>query len=257
MKLLRSFVIAFSMFSKIPMPKVEWNKENMKYSMCFFPWVGALIGALALFIQWLCEVFGIENFLRSALLCVLPVLVTGGIHMDGFCDTADALSSYQNREKKLEILKDSHIGAFAVLYSIVYFILYAGVLSELDSMKSVGILLVGFILSRSLSGLALVTFKSAKDSGTLYTFTSASHKGIVFGVLLLYIALCFAVIGFLSPVTAGITLLFGGLVFLYYRIMSYRQFGGITGDVAGYFLQIFELVFAFAVLIGMKLEMIL
>ena len=43
-----SFVVAFSMYSKIPMPRADWNKENMKYSMCFFPWVGLVIGALEL-----------------------------------------------------------------------------------------------------------------------------------------------------------------------------------------------------------------
>ena len=43
-----SFIVAFSMYSKIPMPRADWNKENMKYSMCFFPWVGLVIGALEL-----------------------------------------------------------------------------------------------------------------------------------------------------------------------------------------------------------------
>ena len=48
------------------------------------------------------------------------LLVTGGIHMDGYMDTMDALHSYGNREKKLEILKDSHIGAFAVIMTVLY-----------------------------------------------------------------------------------------------------------------------------------------
>ena len=46
--LINSFVVAFSMYSKIPMPRADWTKENMKYSMCFFPWVGLAVGALEL-----------------------------------------------------------------------------------------------------------------------------------------------------------------------------------------------------------------
>ena len=65
--------------------------------------------------------------MRGASFVLLPVLVTGGIHMDGFLDTTDALSSWQPREKKLEILKDSHAGAFAIIMGCSYFVLALGV----------------------------------------------------------------------------------------------------------------------------------
>ena len=59
------------------------------------------------------------------------LLVTGGIHMDGYMDTMDALHSYGSREKKLEILKDSHIGAFAVIMTVLYVLIAAGAYSEI------------------------------------------------------------------------------------------------------------------------------
>ena len=90
--------------------------------MCFFPLIGAIIGGLS----WMWGYWGIRlvnsrTFYAVALL-LIPVMVTGGIHLDGLLDTSDALHSYQSRERKLEILKDSHAGAFAILTAVVYFL---------------------------------------------------------------------------------------------------------------------------------------
>ncbi|MBR6569913.1 MAG: adenosylcobinamide-GDP ribazoletransferase, partial [Clostridia bacterium] len=113
MRLIRSLAIAFSTYSRIPMPQVEWSDENRKYTMCFFPLIGAVIGLLLGAWLWLCDVLAIGAVLRGAVGALLPLLVTGGIHMDGFMDTMDAMASWQTRARRLEILKDSHTGAFA------------------------------------------------------------------------------------------------------------------------------------------------
>ena len=98
MDLLGSFVIAFSMYSRIPMPQVEWSEKRMKYAMCFFPAVGVAV-ALGLWAAvWVCSRLECQ-WLGKLLPPAIAVLVTGGIHMDGFLDTVDALSSHQSREK--------------------------------------------------------------------------------------------------------------------------------------------------------------
>lgn len=66
----------------------------------------------------------------TAVLILIPVLITGGIHLDGLLDTADALSSYKTKEEKLEILKDSHAGAFAIIIGICWFVLDFGIYSR-------------------------------------------------------------------------------------------------------------------------------
>jgi len=78
--------------------------------------------------------------LYAVVLTLIPVVITGGIHLDGLLDTADALSSYQPRERRLEILKDSHAGAFAIIVCCMYFLAYFGFASEpfFDSMNSIG-----------------------------------------------------------------------------------------------------------------------
>lgn len=248
MNVVKSFFIAFSMYSKIPMPRIEWTKESMKYSLCFFPVVGVVIGIFWTAWMYIAEALGAGTVFRTAVLVLLPVAVTGGIHLDGLLDTADALSSYKSMEEKLRILKDSHAGAFAIIVGISYFLLYFGILSEADSI-SVLVLAFGFVLSRALSGLAMVSFKMAKNTGLAATFSDMAAKGRVRVVLLLYVLACVAVMLVLRPLEGAVCVIGALLTFAFYRRMSYRKFGGITGDLAGFFLQICELVMALCVIL--------
>ena len=91
-----NFKVAFAMYSKIPMPMADWNKENMKYTFCFFPFIGLVIGALSYLVGWAGGKFGFNPSFVSAVLVLVPVVVTGGIHVDGLLDTSDALSSWQD-----------------------------------------------------------------------------------------------------------------------------------------------------------------
>ena len=129
--LLESFVIAFSMYSRIPMPFVEWSGRGMKYAFCFFPLIGVVIGACVSAFAWAAERAGLGVLAFALLGTAIPLLITGGIHMDGFLDVTDARSSFQSRERKLEILKDPHAGAFAIVGCGVYLLLYAAAFSEL------------------------------------------------------------------------------------------------------------------------------
>ena len=90
MNLPGSMMIAFSMYSRIPVPQVQWTKERMKYAMCFFPLIGAVIGLLEYGAILLLRTQGFP-FLEQILPVVIPVVVTGGIHMDGLLDVIVAL----------------------------------------------------------------------------------------------------------------------------------------------------------------------
>lgn len=243
------FKIAFSMYSKIPMPKTEWNEKNMRYSMCFFPLIGLVIGALLYGWCILCSYLGFGVILRLAGILVIPILITGGIHLDGYIDTQDALSSYQTKERKLEILKDSHIGAFALISCTVYFVIATGVWSELNS-QAVLTLSFGYVLSRALSGFSVVTFDLAKDSGLAHAFSDAAQKRVVRYVMLFF-AIVSGIVMLIIGGVIGLNIVLGAiLVFHIYGFVSYKQFGGITGDLAGWFLQICELAMAIGALAG-------
>lgn len=252
MNLLGSMAIAFSMYSKIPVPQVEWTKERMKYAMCFFPLVGAVQGILLYAFARITWFFGfwVLYYVGGV---VLPIIVNGGIHMDGFLDVTDARASLGDKEKKLEILKDPHTGAFAILGAIVYVLLYLGIFAELPAgfVPAMGGV---YVLTRALSGLSVVVFPKAKNSGLAAAFSEDAQKRVVAVVMFLTIAgsLCFIL--WTAGTTAGILCAVAAvIVYTYYYRLSVKEFGGITGDLAGYFLQVCELSLLAALVLAAKL----
>ncbi len=236
----KSIAVAFSMYSKIPMPRFEWKNEDMKYMLCFFPWIGAVIGGLVFFWAWLCDRIGIGFMCYSLIGTVIPLLITGGFHVDGFMDTMDALHSYQPRERKLEILKDSHIGAFAVIMLATYGLIYIAAFSYVDKGFVLGVFCAGFFLSRTLSGLGVVYLKGARTNGMLFESANNAHKRNVKIALFVQLFACMAFMIWLEPLTGSVLVITALLSFAFYRWKSYKEFGGITGDTAGYFVLICE-----------------
>lgn len=252
-RLIHSFSIAFSMYSRIPVPQTEWDEADMRYVMCFFPLIGLVIGALLCVWAWLADRFNIGNALFAGVATVLPVAVTGGIHLDGFCDTMDALGSRQAPERKLEILKDSNSGAFAVIGCCLYFLLNFCLWLEWKfEWRTALILAIGFVCSRALSGLSVVHFPCAKNSGLLAMFSNAAEKKRTAYILLLYLLFWGALMLVLYPFIAMAVLIAAFVVFGYYHRVAKKEFGGITGDVAGWFLQICELMMLAAAVIAQK-----
>ena len=212
--MLRSLFSAFLMYSRIPVPKVEWKEENRRYALGFFPLVGAVIGALLILWRFACNALDTGQFLFAAGAVFIPVLVTGGIHLDGFCDVCDARASCADKAKRLEIMSDPHIGSFAVIKLCLYFIIQTALFSQVDSLRTTALISVGYVLSRALSGLSAVTFK---------IIASVSAMAAILPI---------------QGVTAGLAALF---VFICHRFTSYRDFGGVTGDLCGWFLQMCEI----------------
>lgn len=246
-----SLIVAFATYSKIPMPNVELTKENTKYSLCFFPLIGAIIGAILcgwrIAYPYLCN----GDFLPAVVFVIVPVIVSGGTHVDGFIDTVDAICSKKSMDRKLEILRDTHIGAFAFIMTLSYFLIALGVWSEMP-IDAVPVLAVGFVLSRALSGLAIVIFPHAKTSKLLTPFTDAKNKRIVGIVMTIYIVICAGMMCYMQPLYGSVGVLGAALSFAYYYYTSKKHFGGITGDVAGYFVQVCELIIPCVVLVAWK-----
>lgn len=236
-----NFKVAFAMYSKIPMPRADWTKENMKYTFCFFPFIGTVIGALTLLAGYAGMRFSLDHSFVAVILVVIPVFITGGIHVDGLLDTSDAMSSWQERSRRLEILKDSNAGAFAVITSCVYFLCWYGAYSQMwENKTALSLMAVGFMVSRCFSGISVVTFPKARKDGTVAEFSKKAQDVIVRNVLIIYLVLLLALMIWIQPLM-GI-LAFGGavLVFVYNHHMAMKYFGGITGDLAGFFLCLCE-----------------
>lgn len=253
MSFLRSFAAAFSMFSRLPVPTLQWRDDNMRYLLAAFPFVGAVVGLFIWAWLWICEALGFGFILRSAGLTLLPVAVTGGIHLDGFCDTVDALASRASPERKREILKDPHTGAFAVIGIVLYLLIYFALGTELQPSTAAPLLLgLSFVLSRTLSGLSVLLFPPNAGKGLSITFKDAAGKKASVIILIFFFALCSAGLVCLEVLTGIVMVLAALICFTYLYVMSRRQFGGMSGDLAGYFLQLCELVMLASIVIIQK-----
>ena len=240
--ILKSMAITFAMYSKLPVRSFNGEKENMKYCLLFLPMVGLVEGIFLIIFSIFFYKLKVNHILVAAFLTVLPILYTGGIHMDGFLDTMDALGSNQDKQKKLAILKDSNSGAFAITGGLVYILLYFAAMLSLNNITKIYILAISYILIRAYSALSLIVFKNARGSGLAFAFSDNSLIYTNRVVLLIFIVIS-SVAMIIVNVNYGLLCVIATyLVFLYYRVKSFEEFGGITGDLAGYFLQLAELV---------------
>ncbi len=242
MHVFRSLCSAFLMYSKIPMPKVEWKEENRRYALCFFPLIGVVIGGLLLLTQWFCTYYKVNQFLFAAVAVWIPLSITGGIHMDGYMDVTDATSSMGDRAHMLDVMKDSRVGAFAVIHAVMYLLLQMALFFTVTRKEIMCVLAFSFVQSRAYSALAAVTFQNANKEGSLWMFCEPAHKKITVVVELVILALCWCGMIYVSVIPGLCGLVCGLVCFLYYYRFSYKYFGGITGDLAGWFLQISEII---------------
>jgi len=255
MRLIKAICIAVSTYSILPVPHFDWNEDNMRVSLCALPLVGLPLGGMLLLWNWICICFGIGPVLFAAIAVSLPVFLTGGIHMDGFCDTTDAISSRREKEQKLEILKDSHLGAFAVIYICVYLLLSFGFYTELFLAKgSIKVVCIGFVLSRSLAVWSAVTIPNARKSGMLAAFQVNLERRITLTVTVCCFLLCIFVMSMVHIASGMISAFLCVLWLLLYRRMAIKHFGGVTGDTTGFFLQVTELLILLGVLLGKMME---
>ena len=225
--LISGLLVAFSMYSAIPVPQVNWGKKTMRWTLIFLPLVGVVIAA----IQWIwfmfCRYFNANMLFFAVGATLIPLCISGGIHLDGLCDTCDALCSFGDREKRLAILKDPHVGAFGPMWISAFF------LAE-----------CGFALARTMGGRKVVASPCAKDSGLAHIFAENSDKKMVSCVLYAEFIIILLLFIWLTGhvLTAAVLAV---LLIAWYGIherLSIRTFGGITGDLAGFCISISELL---------------
>lgn len=246
MRLFRTIAVTFSLYSRIPMPRFEWDDADMRFSMACFPMVGAVIGMVFACVYHAAARLGAPDTAACLIMTLVPVLLTGGFHIDGFMDVSDALSSYGSREDKLRILKDPHIGAFAVIRlcaaGLIYIASLITVLTAPDAAGTVYTLAAGFVLARGLSAIAVLNLRSAKNEGMLYYEASCAGQGRKANNVLcaIWIVAAAALMVYISFAAGACEIIAAGACFVWYKYKSYREFGGITGDTAGWFVTLCE-----------------
>ena len=251
--ILHAVVAAFATFSKIPMPRIQWDSKSLNGLLGALPLVGAVIGGCCCLYMWLAGLLELPWILSAAVLTILPLAISGGIHMDGFADTIDALSSYGEPEKKRAILKDPHAGAFAIIGVVCYLILYFALCAAMPlNWKMLGLLGITHVLARVTGALAGAVLPGSSQKGMLHTFRESAAKGNVWA-LAVWAVLSLAGAAFLMPLAAVCFLLISIGVFWYVKVMSGKQFGGMSGDLAGFCISVTEIALLFGLVISERL----
>ena len=251
MTVLRSIVMAFAMFTRIPMPMVDWKKENMRFMLAAFPLVGAVL--VGLYRLWLLvwQAAGWNKLVFAGGMALLPLLLTGGIHMDGFCDTVDALASHASPEKKRAILKDPHTGAFAVTGVAAYLLADFAMLSQAEATaRSVLLLGLAACVSRALAALASLVFPATGETGLLRSFRDAAEKRPAIILLIAETLLLAAGMVGLGGWMGGGMFLAELLAMAWVGRISHKEFQGMSGDLAGCLIQTAEILALLAMMIG-------
>lgn len=243
MSFFSGFAVAFSLFSTLPMPKMNWTKKNMRYAMCFFPLVGATVAVFELLWYILATNNNISVMFFALVATIIPIVITGAIHLDGFMDTWDAISTHADKEKKLLVLKDPHVGAFGVT-ACVFNILAKFVLwTQVYQYPALIAIPIGsYIISRAYNALSIILFTPAKTSGIVYSFSVASDKFACKVVGIFYVVIFAAVIVSISALWGIVFNLLAVLYFWYHMHFCYSRFGGNSGDLAGFLLENIELL---------------
>ena len=253
MTLFKSLALAIACFTHLPAPRVDWDSQNMRFMMMWFPFVGLIVGVFVALWLLVSDWVGFGTVLRAVGITLVPLAVTGGFHLDGFMDVVDAQMSHAEPEKKRAILKDSHIGAFAAMTVAAYLLLYFGIAAELPAGWRCIVLLVCLpVMSRCGSGFATTVFWGNGHAGSLSMFHDSADMRATVAVLVVSFAVAAGVAIAMSPVTGCIMVVAEALLLVWLNWFAQRNFGGMSGDVAGFFLQLCELVLLACIMCGAK-----
>ena len=226
---MNSFLIGLQFLTRIHLVRqTVWTAEDFGRSTRFFPLVGLVLGICYALAAWLLlYTLGMRS-LTAALLLILPLLLTGGLHADGFMDTADGVFSGRERARKLEIMKDSRVGAFGVVSFVMLMFVQFALLSDMAWPLLVPALFVMPIIGRLAMVLAVACFPYAREDGMGKTFADMADRSTV-----VIAALTTAVLVLPWGVLATAALVLGTLFALLFCRMMTNILGGVTGDVYG------------------------
>ncbi len=230
---------ALQFFTRIRVVKqVNWDKAVFGRSIPFIPAVGLVVGGLLALANALLAWVGVADLLRAAVLLVLEILLTGGLLYDGFMDTADGLFSGRERERMLEIMKDSRVGANGVLAAVCLILLKWSLWSSIETSALSWLLLFSQFIGRiGMVGL-ICLFPYARPEGIGGLFSLHAKKSYVWLALTQGAVLSLLV----YPPLLGVACLTWAVLY-YLAIRTTKQLGGLTGDVYGALTEAGNVVF--------------
>jgi len=232
------FILALQFLTRIQLkPDLVVDDRNFGKSMIYFPLVGLVVG---LILAAASHIFSLvfTPLVVGALLIWLEVTLSGGLHLDGFMDTMDGIYSGRSRERILEIMRDSRVGAHSAIALVCLFLLKLTILVDYPKSFLVPTLILVPSLSRLTQVVGVVCFPYAREEGLAKSFNTHVGGKELFLACFISLIICLLVMQWLGMVFFLITI--GTALGLGYYVKS--KIGGLTGDVYGAITEIAELI---------------
>ena len=217
-----------------------WTEESFGKSVKYFPAVGAVLGLFYVAIAETLNLLigGAFPMLTAAVILMAMIILTGGIHCDGFMDTMDGLFSGRDRERMLEIMKDSRVGAFGVVSFVMLSILDFAALSELSRASTLMLIAAIYsapIIGRLMMVVTIGSFPYARPEGMGKAFSKYTTRStIILAAVEALILLSPLILPFTMVIKPLLISLIIALIFtLYFGKFATKKVGGVTGDIYG------------------------
>lgn len=232
---IHAFVMCQSMFCSIPAPQI-WDEKAKDKMLLFLPIVGLEIGAIWALLAWSCSLLNLPALVTGLILCAYPYIVTGFIHLDGYMDVTDAVKSWRDLERRREILKDSHVGSFAVIGIVLLLLAQFAFFASASETANYWILFFVPAVSRCCSALAVTGLRPMSTSQYADQKKLKSHLVALTAMLCIFVGAGFLFCGKYGFALVGCLAGYG----LSLR-RAYKSLDGMNGDIAGFALTIGEL----------------
>jgi cobalamin 5'-phosphate synthase/cobalamin synthase len=238
MKILKGFALAVSMLTTVPFFKVhDFYKGINGYAVMFYPLVGFMLGCILWAIHSILTPY-IPSMHAGVIIFGLWVLITGALHLDGFSDTIDGL--YVSKERALEVMKDPHTGGMGMIISVTFLILKASSLAYLEAFYLLPIVLM---LSRLNAVLAIYFYPYISPNGMATLAKQEFKKSqmqIAFFYSLLLVWLC----------SVSLLIVSSLLILFIVKLFFMKRYGGFSGDIYGFMIEVTELILLNVILFG-------
>lgn len=243
---MNAFLLAVQFLTAVPLKIKDFSQQNIGRAMVYFPFVGLLLGLFLSGANELVLTLNLSALVTNTILVVVLIMITGGMHLDGLCDTVDAFLSGKPKDEMLIIMRDPHIGVMGVLSLISAILLKIGLLSSVSTASKLMAILLMCVLSRWSAVLSMFLFPYARQEGKAKVFIDGMNLKIF--ILATITAFIFAFLIWQVKGLLALLIIFG-CTYLSGKIIS-RKIGGITGDTIGATIELTEIITLFTVCIS-------
>lgn len=249
---MKRFISILQFMTRIPINIDTGFDEEFHKTITYFPLVGLVLGVLIYIIGLVSGIF-FDSFITSIIVTLALVILTGGLHIDGLGDTFDAIYSYRDKERMLEIMKDSRLGTNSLLAIMFLILLKIGFIYSIINNSLLWTVIFMPVVARL--GVIVMMYKTVtprengmgnlfigKASTSMFTIAILYTIILIIGISkLIFLASTFEAMMLISTII--ILFVFNNL----FKKYIYKKIDGVTGDILGCTIELGELIYLFCI----------